>query len=353
MEDNNNIEEVVETTGQEVEASTSELEVDNELFEGIPEDIVNDFIKEEGLDKGKETESAVVPSNDKEVGTDEEVDVPNQKIPYSRFKQKVDEANSLKAELEELKKVHEQLKNQRVQQPIQQQPVAPTPPTQPQQPFKFTAEVSQAIENRVNEVAMEMCGLSQEDIDAMEFAEDGDTSKAMFENAKILARQSIISDIRRQANENMRQQQAYRQAQMDGNALYQSFTAQEQADPEYQQILNFATNDFFGTLSPLEQNILGTSYQRMEQGIGSPQDASLVVNYYRQAKQQYLVNKQKATPNVAPQQKRKVTPSKFDQIGGTVTQEAVTASTLENMLDTMPWEKIPKEYRDMMLEGGF
>ena len=238
------------------------------------------------------------------------------------------------------------MQQQQIQQPVQ---------TQSQQPFKFTAEVSQAIEKRVNEVAMEMCGLTQEDVDAMEFADDGDSSRAMFENAKILARQSIISDIRKQANDNLRQQQAYRQAQMDGMSLYRDFTSKEQAEPEYPQILAFATNEYLNTLTPFEQSILGTSYQRMEQGIGTPQDASVVLGYYRQAKQQYLANKSIGNPTaqqpVVQAQKKKVSPSKFDQIGGTVSAEAVTASTLENMLNTMPWEKIPEHLRNMMLEG--
>ena len=357
MEDNKNIEEVTVSTEQETDTGVPEVEVEvDNGIDGIPDDIIDDFIKEEGLDKGVDTESAVVPSNEKEIGTDEDIDVPNQKIPYSRFKQKVDEANALKAELDELRKLNEQLKAQRTQQVMQQpQMQQPVQAQQSQQPFKFTAEVSQAIEHRVTEVAMEMCGLSKEDIDAMEFADDGDASRAMFENAKILARQSIISDIRKQASDNLRQQQAYRQAQMDGMSLYRDFTSKEQAEPEYPQILAFATNEYLNTLTPFEQSILGTSYQRMEQGIGTPQDASVVLGYYRQAKQQYLANKSIGNPTaqqpVVQAQKKKVSPSKFDQIGGTVSTEAVTASTLENMLNTMPWEKIPEHIRNMMLEG--
>ena len=141
-----------------------------------------------------------------------------------------------------------------------------------------------------------------------------------------------------------------------------------QAD-DFAAVQQFAVNDFFQTKSPTEQQIIGNAYARIERNVASPAEVYSVVNYFKEAKEAY----QKAQEQVKAQEQLEATPAKPDitktkqkiaeankqprsqQIEGAASTDGktLTVASLQHLLDTTPWEKIPEEYKQILLNGSF
>lgn len=129
-----------EPSTSEAQPSTDEAQDIPEELGGLPEDIAR-----ETMEEWVDTQSA-------EAQSTTEPDAKPGAVPYDRFKEKVDEANRLKAQLEDYQRRFQAQQQQAPQG--QQPPPQPQPPRQP--PLKITLEISKQINKAIEEEALSM-----------------------------------------------------------------------------------------------------------------------------------------------------------------------------------------------------
>lgn len=257
-------------TQSQPEPSTEEEKPIPEELSGLPEDIARETLAEWEKSQPKPEEEPKPQEEPPKPQTEESV-------PYARFKEKVDEANQLKAQLAEY-----QWQAQQQQQP--QQP--PQPQFRPPQ-FQITPEISAKINEAIQAEAMQLSGMSQDDVASLEYADEDDPRIAQWRQAKSIAQNNVYSAIRQaQVNQQQQARQFY-DSHIAATQTYNEFVQKEFAEPDFKEIQNFAKNEFFEQLSPNEKQIVAGSYLRVERQTASPAEMLVVKNFYEQAKTAY------------------------------------------------------------------
>ena len=379
-----------ETTATETAPAAESPEDIPEELAGLPEDIARETMREASTPESTATESDSEPqsadadSDTKPVSEDETVlNQPNYKVPYTRFKEEIDKKKSLEEQLAAYKKQYGDLPKGNQQSPETQKapdnpaikpPVLTTtnqPPAQPvppMPPIQLDDNAMAQINDAARQQAMQMTGMNQEDVDALEYADASDTKAVRWKAAMDIAKNNIYSAIR---TESARRQQAsmefMRQHQAAVNG-FNSFYKQESAEPDFSDVQKFATGEHFTSLPEVEQKILYDAYARVERNTASPQDIFIVQRYFSDAKQAYrsqhplpiAANTAAAAPAAATlaQKENKLQQAekhpRSEQVEGSATTDgtAVTPANLQHMLDTMKWDDIPKKFQDILLMGG-
>lgn len=137
----------------EAEQSSEEAQPLPEELNGLPEDIARETFAEREASQ-TETDAESKPGA----------------VPYERFKEKIDEANRLKAQLEEYQ--------QRFQQPPQ--------PT-------ITPEFSKQLQATIEAEALALTGLTKEALKEIEYADDDDPRVAQWQQAKVFATYKVLN----------------------------------------------------------------------------------------------------------------------------------------------------------------
>ena len=262
-----------ENTEQSVQSETSteeEKPIPEELG-GLPEDIARETMAEwEKLQPKPEEPQPETPPEPKPP-TEESV-------PYARFKEKVDEANQLKAQLAEYQRRLQQ------QQPPQTQ--AQQPQFQPPQ-IKITPEISAKINAAIKAEALALSGMSDDDVASLEFADADDPRIAQWKQASSIAQNSVYNAIyQAQINQQQQARQFY-DSHVAAVETYNQFVEKEFAEPDFKEIQNFARSEFFEQLSPNEKKIIANSYLNVERQTASPAEMLNVKQYYERAKLAY------------------------------------------------------------------
>ena len=328
---------------------------------GLPEEAAREVMAEaEKLQQGEPQEDTGEVSKAEEEGI-----VKNQAIPYTRFKQKVDESNALKAELESYKAKYGELntqppqQSQPAQQVQQQQPAyAAMQPVQYQQsvpqempPLNLTPEIVKQIDELKKQEAIRMTGLSKEDLDSMEYMEDDDPRKQQYQFALKMAENSIVSRIQQARIEQARQAEAFMQAHNASVADYNAFASKEMAAPDFQQVMTFASGDYLSKKSPAERQTILDAYNRVERNTASPAEVLLIKNYFTEAKNAfYGQNTPKKKNNAMTKAQQAASFPRSQQVEGASDNDTgVSVATLEKMLAEKPWDEIPKKYQRMLM----
>lgn len=319
-----------------------------EELNGLPEDIARETFNEWKASQSQEdTQGAQEAQEPPKPQTEESV-------PYARFKEKVDEANQLKAQLAEY------------QRRMQQQPAQPPPQPRPQQPpaqpqMKITPEIAKKINEAVDAEAKLMCGLSEEELQDLEFADADDPKLIQWNQSKALARGKVFAAIQQaQFEQRQREQQTFIAqqqfviAQQAASQLCNDFAQKELAtEPNIQAIQNFAANEFFTQLSPVEKDIIAASYKKVERQIASPTEMYTVKNYYERAKAAFYAKsngaKRQAQGATQRSQQAAALPRSDQLKGGSEnTGGQLTASEIEKLLQG-DFTKIDPKKRKIML----
>jgi hypothetical protein len=358
-------EQSVETSAEvgntDVEAGEVETQEPEEEKEPIPEEL--DGLPEEAArevmaEAAKLDEEKAEPESEPQEIDDSQI-TKTQQIPYKRFKEKVDESNALKAELEAYKKQYGALNNQ---QPAQQEPQNFDQPAmmqsvmannQPQQvpQLNLTPNVMRKIEELKKQEALRMSGLSQEDLDGMEYMEEDDPRKTQYQFALKMAENTVMSRIQQAQMEQMRQAEATLRAHDASVQEYNQFAKREMAEPDFQNVMKFAAEEYFFKRSPIEQQTLSEAYYRIERNVASPADVMLIKNYFTEAKNAYHGG-HSATKSKNPMSKVKQagTFPRSQQVQGSSDNDTgVSVATLTKMLEEKPWDEIPKKYQKMLM----
>lgn len=311
-------------TAQDVPAEEQEP-IPDELS-GLPEDIARETMAEwEQSQTEQESESAP------------ETESAPEEPPITRedYQAKVAEVEQLKAQLAAYQQ-QQQPQPQAQQQPQpQQQPPQPQQPPQFQPPqLKITPEVSKQINEAIRAEAMALSGFSQDDVASLDYADADDPRIEQWAQAKNIAQNRVLGAIQSfQIAQQQRAQQFYNEHAAAINA-YNQFAQKAFAEPDFQAIQQFATNEYFEQLQPDEQKIIANSYIRVERQLASPAEMLVVKNYFEQAKAAYRT---RGSKNHSIQRDKKVTPKlpRSDQLKGssTTSDGQLSAADIEKLLE--------------------
>jgi len=277
-------------TGEQ-QADTAEQEALPEELNGLPEDIARETYNEWKATQNAEAEQAEQPAQAQQK-TEESV-------PYARFKEKVDEVNQLKAQLAEYQR--------RVQQ---QPPLAPPPQMQPpQQPqVRITPEIAKKINDLVDSRAMSLSGLTAKEVEELDFVDDGDIKLEQWKQSKAIARDQIFNEIKQAQYRQLQQQQQAQRYLVTQQAAVKSYWDYSQKEREtvsnFNDISNFAANEYFNEQSPAIKDLIATSYFHAEQRIATPAEIFVVQKYYEQAKAAFNARAGSAKRQVQTQAQR-------------------------------------------------
>ena len=231
------------------ETSTEEVELP-EGFEGLEE--FKDEILAESAEMQKPEESS-------------DENLAGQKVPYERFKSVIDERNALKAQIDELKKLQPV-----PPQPQPSQPKQSPPPQQVQQPLQMpqiqvTPEFMKAVKTATENLAMQMGNFTPEQIKQIEeYGEEGDADFERWQYAKQLASQSVYSEIQRARAQQAQQAQNFLSEHSAAVQSYNDFAQKEMSEPEFQEVVKFATGEYFDSLPENAQRTIANSYVKIE-----------------------------------------------------------------------------------------
>lgn len=296
-----------------------------EELNGLPEDIARETLAE-----WKATQ-AQAPAQEPPQESAQEAPRPQteESVPYVRFKEKVDEANQLKAQLAEYQRL------------MQQQPAPQPPPPQPQpapQQARITPEIAQKINAAITAEALAISNLTQKDVEELQFVDDDDAKLMQWNQAKAVAQDRVFTALREAQINRQRQAQELFAAQQAAAAWCNDFAQKEMAtEPNIQAIQNFAANEFFEQLSPAEKPIVAASYGRVAQNIASPADMFTVKNYYERAKAAFLARANGAKKQAQPQRTAPAAANlpRSDQLkgGAEQTNGQLSATEIEKLLE--------------------
>ena len=287
-----------------------------EELSGLPEDIARETLAEweQSQPKDEPPEESEPPAEPKPQ-TEESV-------PYARFKEKVDEANQLKAQLAEYQR--QQQTQQQAQQPQQQ--------FQPQQ-MRITPEDAVKINEAIKAEALALSCMSDDDVASLEYADEDDPRIAQWNQAKNIAQNRVYNAIyQTQINRQQQAQQFYNE-HLASTQIYNEFVQKESSEPDFKDVQNFATHEFFEQLNPNEQRIIANSYLRVERQTASPAEMLVVKNYYEKAKAAYRTRGAKKAPT--PRQQSAPQLPRSDQLRGSsgASDGQLSAHDIEKLLE--------------------
>lgn len=362
--DNNDEKIVVDEAQDAAEEQQEQKEAIPDELAGLSEDTAREIMQqaeqdESTEDEGEEQDEAPDESHAEQDSDNKPVEtapLPNAKIPYARFKQEVDKRKQLEEQLAALKAQQKQ-----VQPPTgnaqQAQPQAPAPEVQqpPAPQLRFTPDVQKAFDTTVDKQAMAMTGLSNEDVDAMDYMDDDDPRKMQYQTARKYAEVAVMQQIYAAQQEQQRRTKAFLDNHKKNIEGYNTFAQQEMQEPDFEQTKNYATNEFFESLPAPQQPVIAGAYARIERQTANDADIMLIQNYFKSAKAAYRKKNpaQAARKNTTKQKmKQAVSMPRAGQVDGTSGYSgAVTGETLAEMMRTTPWGDIPEQYRNMILSA--
>ena len=363
-----------EVESEESSAEESGQEQAEEIpaeLQGVDEDIAREIMQEAAQmaqpEKQEQAEESTADADsDTKTVEDSVIDTPQKAIPYSRFKEVNDKAKQSATEAAQLKQQLAELQAQMQQRQAQPQSVAPAaPPVQQQQQVVQQPQITAEPISKVNAIAyqeaLKMSGMTKEDVDSLQYDEDGNTKVQLWQSALEAAKARTWNAVDTEFR--AKQAQAAQTLQLHQQVVneYSSFEQEQMKAPDFAATRDYAINTYFSTLSPLEQQTVTAAYQRVDRNVCSPQDVFVVKNYYKEAAAAYRavnpVNENPTNTNQLEQKKQKIKemerhPRAGQVSGSSSSGSAVTPEALERMLNEKDWDEIPADIQKLLLSGG-
>ena len=321
-------EENSQDTNAESETQVEESPIPEEL-NGLPEEIARETLAE-----WKDSQPKTETQAETQV---EETQPKEEPITREQYQAVIDEVNKLKAQLAETQK--------------QSQPTAqvqrPQPQFQPPQ-LRLTQENAKLIDNAITAEAMKLSGMSKDDVASLDYADDDDPRISQWNQAKRIAENRVYNTITQMQAVQQQQAQKFYTSHAEAVNSYNEFAKKEFAEPDYKEIQQFATNEFFERLSAQEQQVIANSYLRVEKQIASPAEVFVVKKYYEMAKAAYRTRgaKQKTATNKSTNYQL----PKSDQLKGSSTagDGRLSNSDIEKLLQG-DFTKLDEKTRNFLL----
>lgn len=344
--------EVTEATAAEAPEEPAE-EIPEEL-DGVSEEVAREVMQEAEAKEQEERETESASADRDSVNKPVDATKSGQKIPYQRFKQQVDKANDLEAQLAAYRQkfgdINSAPQQQAAQQPAQQQ----EPPQQPKQmqgqQMQLTPEVAKQIQSVIRQRAMQLTNMTEDDVESLEYAEDDDQRIKSWQSALKLAESDVYAGIRQAQAKRAQEVQRMVQEHEASVKAFNDFAQKQMEAPDFDKIQKYACDSEHGypsKLSESERHVIDEAYQRIRRNTASPMDIYAIKTYYEQAKADYY--NQKAAPARRTTTSSQKAHPRSEQIRGAVSPDgSVTAEQLKDMLMTKDWNDIPEKYRNLM-----
>lgn len=337
--------------------------------EAIPDELAgldDDKLAREIMEEAKQAAVPAPQASEEQTepeATQEDQDAPGP-IPYKRFKQVLDKGKDKDAEIARLKAELESIRNQ-----PQQPPAAPV--QQPQQPvqrqepprqenvfvengFELTPENVNIINQEIQKEALQLSGLTAEDLDSMEYMEDNDPKKQRWQYAQEFAKSNVMAKIRQAQQMELQRRQALLAAHNASVADFNRYATAAQQEPDFEEVKNFAVNEYFTALpSEQDKQAIAGAYARIERQTASPAEIALIKNYFAQAQAAYRRQHPVTTTN------KKSQANKFEQAnsfpksqqvnGSSDAGGGISVASLEKMLRETPFDQIDPKYQKLLL----
>src|SRR5690625_3513188 len=126
-------------------------------------------------------------STDESLNTEEQKEVDNQRIPYDRFKAKVDEANALKEKLAKIEKAQEEAKRKELEETEQYKELY-------EQALKQAEQAKKEALSTKKTALLAQAGYSEEQTKLLAKLVDGETDEEISESIKLLQATIPVQD---------------------------------------------------------------------------------------------------------------------------------------------------------------
>lgn len=232
--------------------------------------------------------------------------------------------------------------------------------------IKITPELSKAIEDMAFNRAVQMTGMTQDALDALEYAEDNDANKKQFETAKAIAKSAVMNDLNNRFMQMQQQAQAQAQQQQENIKDMQAFSQEIMQVDNYQDICNYATGEFIKTLPPAHQQAIRDAYIRADRGTNSVQDNMILRSFWKaglnaynnaHAMQTQPKQNQAAATNTEKINNKMTQRNKMPRVAqlnssGDANKNLWTLDKINTMIDKGQFNEIPREIVKQVMEGS-
>ena len=342
----------------DIQRFADEKPIPTEL-EGISENVARDVMAQ-ATEANKPAAGANNP-----VDTNDPNDV---KVSYSRFKETLDQKNEIERTLAAYREKFGDLNAQSQFQPQQnyQQPQGYSQPQsqqpnyqqsqayyQPQQqpttpPVQnLTEDLIKNFEDAITYGAKQLSGFSDEQVEELDCLDDDDPRIKQWKFAKRIAESAVYNNYI--SEQVARQQEMQRRALMQNQSVsaFNDYVARQQAEDNFNAVRKFATTDFYNSLNDLDKMAISDAQNRIANNTALPSDFKVVRDFFSQAKSAFSSRNQPALSktNLAPQFPRTDRVNGIPGSGG-----GINEATLAEMMRTVPWNQIPQEYKNILLQ---
>ena len=328
-----------------------------EELEGISEEVAREVMADHA-EKNAEPEEPAEPAEpefDEEGNYTGEGKVEDVKIDYARYKETLDKQKDfekqLKAYQEKFGDINAQPVPQQYQQPQYQQAVQEQKPPEPRY---FTADDAKQIDDEITKTTIEMTGLTQDDIEQLDYLDDDDPKLVAWNRARKIAEFATYNNILIQqqlaAQENYRRSMMMNQSQTE----FDNYVSQQKAAADFVELQNFVEKEFFPAQSDINRAVILDANSRIGSGTATPYDHKIVQDFFTLAQYAYNAKKQQmqTPPPVKPQKKTSPKPQfpRSEKVNGIAgSGGGVSNESLAEMMRTKDWDKIPPEYRKRLM----
>ncbi|MBR1730134.1 MAG: hypothetical protein IJ728_11505 [Selenomonadaceae bacterium] len=327
------------------EISSDEIPIPEEL-DGLPEDLARSVLKNaDSSDEDDSSQEFENNSDDQSEQVDQQNDTENiddAKVPYSKLREQAEKARIAEEQLAAYKKRFGELnQSQPFEQPQQPQQQIQTPKPQP-----LSEEAVEKIKSAIHTGALQLSGLSQDEVDGIDYMDDDDPRRGRWHYAQKLAENTVMQNI--VAAQIADQQREQQKATLNENAIneFNDFVAKQKTAKNFPEIAKFAINDFFNSQSEVEKQIIFEANWRLDNQVATPADLVLIRDYFTRAKAVFDRQQKKSQPKP----KTKPLFPRSNQVGGSSGNGGgFSNSSLEHMLRNNNWNKIPPEYKKKLL----
>lgn len=221
------------------------------------------------------------------------------------------------------------------------------------QGFKITPELAQTINNLIQERAVKISGLNQDEIDALEYADDNDTNKMRYEQAKSMARNMVMQDVNNKYIELQNRMQYQQNMARTIADETQKFVNEMKETENYQNIMNYATGEGLNKYySPYEQVAIREAYAKVNAGVGNVSDIMILRSFWNKSVIDFN-NNNNVTTKIKEQINKKNKMPRVSQIQGSGSNKGNiwTIDKIKDALNRGAINEIPPNIQQQIEKG--
>ena len=202
---------------------------------------------------------------------------------------------------------------------------------------------------------MEATGLTQEDIEQLDYLDDDDPKLVAWNGMKKLAEYATYNNLLNQYAQQVQAQQLQTFFNQQSQAVFDDYVQQRLKAQYRSEVQQFAGTEFFNSQNDFYKQMIQDANSRIGTPYQTAQDVQLTMDFYDKAERAYLAKQQMQTPSpVKPQKKTSPKPQfprseKVNGIAGSGGE--INSASLAEMMKNIPWEKMPEQYKNYLLNA--